>query len=137
LRETLFLCKKSVSWIVGNSKWYIFFENLFFLNFKKKLDRFQFSNFEYICVFFSFYGYRVLRTFPFFIDFSFFFQKKRKVVSMNVERVVPFLFPRKFFWRKTTGKQPVTSFFFLDLSKYMYFFFLCLIQEQLDVFHYG
>jgi hypothetical protein len=31
----------------------------------------------------------------------------------------------------------VTSFFFLDLSKYMYFFFLCLIQEQLDVFHYG
>lgn len=46
--------KKSLSRIVGNSKWYMFFEKSAFSNFKKKLDRFQFSNFEYIRVFFFF-----------------------------------------------------------------------------------
>jgi hypothetical protein len=70
--------KKSVSRIVGNSKWYMFFENLFSSNFKKKLDRFQFSNFEYIRVFFFFLWLSSGTHFSSLFRFFFFFKNIQK-----------------------------------------------------------
>lgn len=129
--------KKSISNCRKLKMIYVFWKIGLF-EFQKKIGPIPvFKFWVHSCFFFLFMAIEWYTLFLFFSFLLFFKKKKEEMVSMNVEKLVPFLFPRKFFWRKTTGEQPVTSFFFLDLSKYMYFFFLCLIQEQLDVFHYG